>query len=358
MPQFIIRRLLMLVPVILGILLVTFAITRMVPGDPCVVLLGERATQEQCDAFRVRFGLNDSVPVQFARYLGNILQGNFGSSIQYQRPVVDIVAERLPMTIELTIGAMIFSSIAGVVMGVVSALRRNSAADVITMITANIGISMPVFWLGLMLAYVFALLLKGTPFYIPPSSRLSAGISLVSLIKVWHIQNPGGIEKFFLTLISNSTILNGILTGNYKLIKDALWHLILPCIAVGTIPLAVIARITRSSLLDVLGQDYIRTARAKGLNNRKVVSKHALRNALIPIVTVIGIETGALLSGAILTETIFNLPGIGTQMVNAILARDYPVIQGFTIMTAVIFVLTNLVVDISYAYLDPRIRLE
>ena len=158
MPQFIIRRLLMLVPVLLGILLVTFGITRLVPGDPCIVLLGEKATKQQCDAFRVRFGLNDSLPVQFVRYLGNIMQGDFGSSIQYERPVVDIVAERLPMTIELTIGAMIFSSIAGVLMGVLSALRRNSAADVITMVIANIGISMPVFWLGLMLAYVFALL--------------------------------------------------------------------------------------------------------------------------------------------------------------------------------------------------------
>jgi peptide/nickel transport system permease protein len=358
MLQFVIRRLLLLVPVVIGILLVTFAITRMIPSDPCTVMLGEKATQAQCDAFKVRFGLNDSVAVQFVRYLGHMAQGDFGQSIQYERPVVDIIAERLPMTIELTIGAMIFSSIVGVLAGVASALKRNSATDVLTMIGANIGISMPVFWLGLMLAYIFALLLKGTPFYIPPSSRLTAGISLVPLIKVWHIQNPGGLEKFLISFISNSTILNGLLTGNFKLIKDALWHLILPCVAVGTIPLAVIARMTRSSLLDVLGQDFVRTARAKGLIYRKVISKHALRNALIPIVTVIGIETGALLSGAILTETIFNLPGVGTQMVNAILARDYPVIQGFTIMIAVIFVFTNLIVDISYAYLDPRIRLE
>jgi len=339
-------------------LLVTFIITRAVPSDPCYVMLGEKATKAQCDRFRERFGLNDNVFVQFGRYMAQIVQGDFGDSIQYKRPVVDIISERLPMTIELTIGAMLFSSIVGISFGVISALRRNSAIDVGTMIIANIGVSMPVFWLGLILAYVFALVLKGTPFYIPPSGRLSASLSLIPLAKTWGLTDLSGVSKFLLAFISNSTILNGLLTLNFLQLKDALWHLILPSLAVGTIPLATTARMTRSSLLEVLGQDYIRAARAKGVKERVVISKHALRNAFIPIITIIGLEISGLLTGAVLTETVFNLPGMGSSMVNAILARDYPIIQGFTIVIALIFVLSNLIVDISYAYLDPRIRLD
>ena len=348
----------MLIPVVIGILLVTFIITRAVPSDPCYVMLGEKATPAMCDKFRERFGLNDNVFVQFGRYMVNLAQGDFGESIQYKRPVLDIIAERLPMTIELTIFSMLFSSIVGVLMGIVSALRRNSAVDVGTMVLANIGLSMPVFWLGLLLAYVFALLLKGTPLYIPPSGRLSNTISLVPLATIWQLKDLTGPSKFFLTFISNSTILNSLLTHNFTMLKDALWHLILPSLAVGTISLAVIARMTRSSLLEVLGQDYIRTARAKGVIERVVISKHALRNAFIPIVTIIGLQISGLLTGAVLTETVFVLPGMGTAMVNAILARDYPIIQGFTIIIALIFVFSNLIVDVSYAYLDPRIRLE
>jgi peptide/nickel transport system permease protein len=217
---------------------------------------------------------------------------------------------------------------------------------------------MPVFWLGMMLAYVFALLLKNTPFFIPPSGRLSAGVSLVPLATVWGIKNISGVPAFLLSFVSNSAILHGLLTSNLHMVQDALWHLILPSIAVGTIPLAVIARMTRSSLLEILGQDYIRTARAKGLNERMVIFRHGFRNALIPIVTIIGLETGALLGGAVLTETVFSLPGTGTLLVTSILSRDYPVIQGFTVVIALIFVLVNLIVDLSYAYLDPRIHLS
>jgi peptide/nickel transport system permease protein len=358
MLQFITRRLLLLFPVLIGILLVTFIITRAIPSDPCLAMLGEKATPEQCARFRERFGLNDNVMVQFGRYLINLAQGNLGDSIQYKRPVTDIISERLPLTIELTVGAMLFSSTFGILLGIISALRRNTPVDVGTMMLANIGVSMPVFWLGLMLAYVFALLLKDTPLYIPPSSQLSAGISLVPLATVWHLGNLSGVPKFVVNLISNAAILNAILTGNFLVLKDALWHLILPSLAVGTIPLAVIARMTRSSLLDVLGQDYVRTARAKGLIERLVVTRHGLRNALVPIVTIIGLETGVLLSGAVLTETVFALPGMGTALVNAILSRDYPVIQGFTVVVALIFVFSNLIVDVSYAYLDPRIRLN
>ena len=358
MLQFIIRRLLLLFPVLLGILLVTFVITRLVPGDPCYVMLGEKATKAKCDDFKQRYGLNDSIPVQFIRYGANLLQGNFGTSIMDGRQITDIISERLPMTMELTFFAMLFSSVFGILLGVLSALNRNTWIDVATMLLANIGVSMPVFWLGLELAYVFALMLKGTPFFIPPSSRLSAGVSLVPLAKIWHLQNFTGLSRFLLNLLSNSAIMNGILTGNFTLVRDALWHLILPSVAVGTISLAIVARMTRSSLLEVLGLDYIRTARAKGLVARLVITKHALRNALIPIVTIIGIQIGGLLGGAILTETIFSLPGVGSRMVDGILARDYPIVQGFSFVIAIIFVFTNLIVDVSYAYLDPRIRLE
>ncbi len=358
MIQFVIRRLLLLFPVLIGILLVTFIIVRLIPGDPCVAMLGERATPAACNAFRERFGLNDPILVQFGRYLINIAQGNLGDSIRFGRPVVDIIAERLPMTIELTICAMLFSSLVGIPLGILSAVRRGRWMDTLTMLWANIGVSMPVFWLGLMLAYVFALVLKGTPFFIPPSGRFTSGISLEPLAKLWGIQDWTGFPRFVVNFLSNLVLFNSLFTHNWHQLKDELWHLILPSVAVGTIPLAITARMTRSSLLEVLGLDYIRTARAKGLTQRMVVLKHALRNALIPIVTIIGLETGGLLSGAILTETVFLLPGVGTQLVSSILGRDYPVVQGFTIVIAIIFVLVNLIVDISYAYLDPRIRLQ
>jgi peptide/nickel transport system permease protein len=262
------------------------------------------------------------------------------------------------MTMELTFMAMIFATVAGISLGVISALNRNSWVDTLTMVGANIGVSMPVFWLGLLLAFFFAITLKETPFALPPNGRLTAGISMTQLIKEWGITEKTGFRVFILQLISNSAILNGLITGNYKLTLDAIKHLILPSLAVGTISLAVIARMTRSALLEVLGQDYIRTAKAKGLKHLLVIRKHALRNALIPIVTIIGIQTGGLLSGAVLTETIFSLPGVGSKMVEAILSRDYPVVQGFSVVIAFIFVITNLIVDASYAYLDPRVRVK
>lgn len=358
MTQFLLRRILLILPVLIGVLLVTFTITRLVPGDPCFVMLGEHATEASCQQFRVRFGLDKSIPEQFVRYAINVAQGDFGNSLKDRRPIVTIIGERLPMTIELTIFAMIFSSTFGIILGVISALNRNSIIDTLTMLGANMGVSMPVFWLGLLLAYLFALVLKGTPLQLPPGGRLSAGISIIPLAKTWGIQDATGLKAFLLALMSNSAILNGLITGNFKLVFDALKHLILPSVAVGTISLSVIARMTRSALLEVLGQDYIRAARAKGLRYSVVVRKHALRNALIPIVTIIGIQTGGLLSGAVLTETIFSLPGVGSRMVEGILNRDYPVVQGFSVVIALIFVFTNLLVDLSYAYLDPRVRLK
>ena len=358
MTQFLVRRLFLILPVLLGILLVTFTITRLVPGDPCYVMLGERATEASCNDFRARFGLDKSIPEQFGRYVLNLLKGDFGNSLKDRRPITTIIAERLPMTFELTFFAMIFSSSFGILLGVISALNRNSIIDTLTMLGANMGVSMPVFWLGLLLAYVFALMLKGTPFQLPPSGRLSPGVSMIPLTKTWGIQDVAGAKAFALAFLSNSAIINGLLSSNYKLFFDAIKHLILPSIAVGTISLSVIARMTRSALLDVLGQDYIRTARAKGLRQRLVIRKHALRNALIPIVTIIGLQTGGLLSGAVLTETIFSLPGVGSKMVEAILGRDYPVVQGFSVIIALVFVFTNLIVDASYAYLDPRVRVK
>jgi peptide/nickel transport system permease protein len=321
-------------------------------------MLGERTTPAQCDAFRERFGLNDSVPVQFVRYMTSFLQGDFGDSIRNKRPVGDILLERLPMTLEVTMGAMLFSTIFGVASGIVSAVRRNTAVDVATMMGANVGVSMPVFWLGLMLEYIFALALKDTIFWLPPSGRLSAGVSATPLAEAWGFENVSGPLGIFLTLVSNTVTFNSLITGQFDVFIDAVRHLILPCIAVGTIPLAIIARMTRSSLLEVLGLDYIRTARAKGLKQRAVIFKHAFRNAVLPIITVIGLSFGSLLGGAVLTETVFALPGVGTQLVSAIQARDYPVVQGFTVIVAVIFLFVNLIVDLSYSFLDPRIRLQ
>ena len=358
MYQFLSRRLLLLVPVIFGITFVTFALARILPGDPCYSALGERATLEQCNAYREREGLNDPIPMQFGRYLNDIVHGNFGESLKDKRPVLQIILERLPMTLEVTIGAMLFSTTFGVLLGVISAVRRNTAADVATMIGANIGVSMPVFWLGLMLAYVFAILLKDTPFWIPPSGRLSSGLSIPPLTETFNLQNLDGVMGTIVTFASNTVTFNALITGNFEILRDALWHLILPCVAVGTIPLSIIARITRSSLLEVFGLDYIRTARAKGLREQVVISRHAMRNAMLPIVTVIGLSVGGLMSGAVLTETVFALPGVGTQLVRAILARDYAVVQAFTVVIALIFVFVNLIVDLSYVFLDPRVRMQ
>lgn len=358
MSQFLIRRFLLLLPVLFGITFVTFALARILPGEPCYAILGDKATVAQCDAFRERFGFNDPIPVQFARYLTNIFHGDFGESLRDSRPVTEIILQRLPMTLEVTIGAMIFSTFFGVLLGIISAVRRNSAIDVGTMIGANIGVSMPVFWLGLMLAYVFALKFKGTPFWIPPSGRLSSGITIPPLAEFYHLENLSGLWGAVVIFASNTVTFNALITGNFEVLRDALWHLILPCVAVGTIPLSIIARMTRSSMLEVLSLDYIRTARAKGLIERVVVLKHALRNALLPIVTVVGLSVGSLLSGAVLTETVFALPGVGTQLVTAILSRDFAVVQAFTVVIALIFVFVNLIVDFSYTFLDPRVRLQ
>jgi peptide/nickel transport system permease protein len=228
MTQFIIRRLILFVPALLGILLITFVLARLIPGDPCAAMLGERATPEQCNAFRERFGLNDSLPVQFIRYMTNFLQGDFGNSIRNKRPVDDILLERLPMTLEVTIGAMLFSTVFGITFGIISAVRRNSAIDVATMMGANVGVSMPVFWLGLMLEYVFALALKDTVFWLPPSGRLSSGVSVTPLSAAWGLENLSGPLLGIVTFVSNTVTFNALITGQINVFIDAIRHLILP----------------------------------------------------------------------------------------------------------------------------------
>ncbi|MHA1549513.1 MAG: ABC transporter permease [Alphaproteobacteria bacterium] len=351
------RRLLASIPVVFGILLVTFFMARMIPGEPCKAMLGEKASAETCIAFAERFGLNEPIYTQFYIYFSNVARGDFGNSIRFSRPVTQILIERFPMTIELALGALVLATIIGVSLGIISARRHNSMADVATMIVANIGISMPVFWLGLMLAYLFGLILRGTPFWLPPSGRLSAGLVSVPFYEVWGWQLAAETTwAKFLEFLSNHYILNALVTGDWKLFWDAIRHLILPTVALATIPMAIIARMTRSSLLDVLGRDYVRTARAKGVPEQTVVRKHALGNAMLPVVTILGLQMGTLLGGAVLTESVFGLAGVGRMLVEAIFARDYPVIQAFTVMIAITYVVINLLVDLSYSYLDPRIR--
>jgi peptide/nickel transport system permease protein len=322
-------------------------------------MLGEKATKVVCDEFIHRHGLDRPIPVQFGVYVGEIAHGDFGRSFRYSKPVTELLMERLPITVELSFAALVLSIIVGIPLGVISAVRHNSWVDVLTMLWANVGVSMPVFWLGLMLAYFFALTLKGTPFALPPSGRLTAGITTTPFFEIWGMHLSEGSFLFTISdFFSRMNLFNAVLGGNWVLFKDALKHLILPAVALSTIPMALIARMTRSAMLEVLGQDYIRTARAKGLARRAVILKHAFRNALLPLATVIGLSLGGLLGGAVLTETIFNLSGVGRILYDAITARDYGIVQGFTVVIAVFFVALNLIVDISYAYLDPRIRLN
>ena len=358
MLRFILRRLLLSIPVLFGIIFLVFALARLLPGDPCVAALGERATEQICEQFNARYGLNEPIPIQFVTYLGDLASGDLGDSIRQGRPVAEILVERLPATLELTLFALLFAVVAGVGLGLVSARRRNSPADVGTMVIANIGVSIPVFVLGLVLAFVFAVVLRGTPFALPPSGRLSAGVNVMPLVEAWGMQDLGGFPRAALDFFSNMYVPTALITGQWGALGDALKHLVLPMIALGTIPMAIIARMTRSSMLDVLGLDYIRTARAKGASESLVVRRHALRNALLPVVTVIGLSLGALLSGAVLTETIFNLAGLGRTLTEAIFGRDYIVVQALTLVTAVTYLVVNLVVDVLYAFIDPRIRLS
>ena len=359
MIQYSIRRLMLAIPVLIGILIVTFAMARMIPGDPCKAMLGEKATAEVCERFTKERGFDKPITTQFLVFMNDILHGDFGESIRYSRPVTIILIERLPMTLELGIFALILSIVIGIPAGVLSAVKRNSAADVATMVGANMGVSMPVYWLGLMLAFLFAILLKDTPFWLPPSGRLTAGLVAVPFYEVFGWEFPKEtISYHAVEFISNFYVVNSIITRDWEVLGDSIKHLILPAVALCTIPMAITARMTRSSMLEVLKQDYIRAARSKGLKRSTVVLKHAFRNALLPIVTVIGLQVGTIFAGAVLTESIFGLAGVGRILFEAITARDYPIIQAFTVVIAAMYVFVNLLVDISYMFIDPRIRLR
>lgn len=336
MGRYIFRRLLNLIPVLLGITLLVFAFLHLIPGDPAVVMAGDRATPEQVAALREQLGLNQPLPVQYLIFLGNLLRLNFGTSIISGVSIAEEIKTRWPATFELSAAAMLVATIIGIPAGVLAAVRKNSAVDNLTMSGSLLGVSLPVYWLGLLLVYLFAVNLQ----WLPPSGRISIDAGF----------NFKPITGFY--------VLDSLLQGDFRTLQDVLSHLILPAITLGTIPLAILARITRSAMLEVLSQDYIRTARAKGLLERWVILKHALKNALLPVVTIIGLQFGTLLGGAILTETIFSWPGIGSWIYEGILSRDYPVVQGGVVFVAVAFVLINLLVDLSYAFFDPRIQYQ
>jgi len=336
MGRYIARRLLNLIPILLGITLLVFVFLHLIPGDPAVVMSGERATPEQVAALKERLGLNQPLPLQYLKFLLNLMRLNLGNSIISGVPIADEIKTRWPATFELSVAAMLIAILLGIPAGVLAAVRKNSPVDNLTMSSSLLGVSMPVYWLGLLLIYLFAVNLN----WLPPNGRISV--------------NAG----FAFKPITNFYLLDALLRLDMKALKDVLAHLILPAVTLSTIPLAIIARITRSAMLEVLSQDYIRTARAKGVLERWVIFKHALKNALLPVVTIIGLQFGALLGGAILTETIFSWPGIGSWIYEGILSRDYPVVQGGVVFIAIAFVLINLLVDISYAFLDPRIQYQ
>jgi peptide/nickel transport system permease protein len=332
--KFIIRRLLALIPVLFGISVLVFALLRMIPGDPVIVMLGERARPESIEAVREQLGLNDPVHIQYFRYLGQLFRGDLGTSIINRTPVTRELLYRLPATIEMVIFAMIIGVTVGITVGIISAVKRNSWFDVVGMVGALLGVSMPIYWLALILIYALAV----NRSIFPPSARLD-----VQLIVERH---------------TGFMLIDTLLMGDPDLFFNAVWHLVLPSFVLSTVIMPILARLTRSSMLEVLREDYVRTAWAKGLRERIVIVRHALKNALLPVITVVGLQLGGLLGGAILTETVFSWPGMGTWTYRAILSRDYPIVQGSVLISASIYVFMNLFVDISYAFFDPRIRYD
>lgn len=332
--RYMMKRLILLIPLLLGVSVIVFMFLHLIPGDPAIAILGEHASPEALARVREQLGLNDPIHVQYFRFLGNLLRGDLGRSFITRNEIAKELAVRFPATIELSLAAMVFAVAVGVPAGVISAVKQYSIFDHICMVGALIGVSMPIFWLGLMLIWVGSLVFG----IFPPSGRLSVSIAL----------EP----------ITNFVLIDAIIQQNWAALKDALSHLVMPAIALGTIPMAIIARMTRSSILEVMRQDYIRTARAKGLAQKVVVSKHALKNGLIPVVTVTGLQFGYLLGGAVLTETIFSWPGVGRLAYQAVMERDFPLLQGTIMLVSTSFVLINLFVDLLYGYLDPKIRYE
>jgi peptide/nickel transport system permease protein len=332
--RFAVRRLFLLVPILLGLSILVFLWIRALPGGPAASILGERATPEAIEQVNRQYGLDRPIWVQYSKYVQSLLQGDLGTSIASRRPVTEEISRRFPATVELAMAAMIFAVGLGIPLGFVAAKRYRSWVDQGSLVVSLIGISIPVFFLGILLKYVFAVKLG----LLPTVGRIDVRLDA---------EHPTGFY-----------VLDSIVTLDIEAFLSTVEHLILPAIALGSIPLAIIARITRASVLDVQNEDYVRTARAKGLDPSTVDRRHVLRNALLPITTVIGLQVGLLLSGAVLTETVFAWPGMGTWLVGAIEARDFPVLQGGILFLAVVFVMVNLLVDISYGYINPRIRLS
>ncbi|MBW7572225.1 ABC transporter permease [Caproiciproducens faecalis] len=330
--KYIVKRILMLIPVLLGVSVIVFLIMRVFSPDPAPIVLGQHATVEAANAWRAANGLNAPLYIQFFNFIKGAVTGNLGTSYYTKTPVTTEIFSRFPATIELAIAAIIFASLFGIIIGVISAVKKNSFFDHAGMVLALVGVSMPIFWLGILLIILFA--------------------------GVWHILPSGGrIDPLLQPMAASGFYLYDTLSiGDTEAFVDALRHLILPALALGMYSMAIITRMTRSSMLETLNQDYIRTARAKGVSEGKVITHHALRNAMIPVTTVIGLQLGSLLGGAVLTETVFSWPGIGNYTVECILKSDFPVVQGVVLLIACIFVLINLVVDVVYAFIDPRIK--
>jgi peptide/nickel transport system permease protein len=322
----------MVIPVLLGVSVIIFLITRVLAPDPAPVVLGEHATQEAMAAWRVEHGLADPIWLQFVNFIGNAVQGDLGTSYYTHQPVTREIAARFPATAELAICAIIVAALIGIALGVIAAVRKNKAADHASMLVALIGVSMPIFWSGILLIILFA----GILHVLPSNGRVAPMLE------------PSGGTRFF--------IIDTLMSGDMEAFRDVLRHLILPTLALSLYSMAIITRMTRSSMLDTLNEDYIRTARAKGLKQRVVNIRHALRNAMLPVSTVIRLQFGSLLGGALLTETVFSWPGIGKFAVDSVLKSDFPVVQGVVLLVAVIFVFMNLAVDIIYAFLDPKIK--
>ena len=332
MLKFAVRRLLLLIPILLGLSILVFVFVRALPGGPETALLGERATPERTAAVRVAYGLDRPVYVQYVSYMGQVVRGDFGVSIMTQQPVSEEIRRKFPATIELAVSAMLFAVLIGIPLGFVAGRRPQSWVDNLSTVGSLLGIAIPVFALGFLLKYIFAVKLGILP---------SQGRQDVTL-------TTGHPTGFF--------VLDGILTGDMPAAWDAVKHLVLPAIALGTIPLAIITRITRAAVQEVSNEDFVRTAEAKGMTKQVVTRRHVLRNALLPVITIIGLQTGLLLSGAVLTEKVFAFGGIGSFMADAVFQRDFPVLQGGILFLAVVFVLVNLAVDISYVFIDPRVR--
>jgi ABC-type dipeptide/oligopeptide/nickel transport system permease component len=320
-----------LVFVLLGVSLVVFVTMHLLPGDVTQLLLGEHATNEQLQRLRQQLGLDQPVWVQYARFMREALRGDLGISIQSNRPALDDVLTAFPVTLQLALASLLLACLCGVPVGVISAVRQGSRFDTVVMTLTLFGVSMPIFWLGLMLLVLFA-----------------AGLGWLPVGGLM----PVGLDP---PRITGMSVVDSLLSGNATMIVASLRHMLLPAVTLASVPLALIARITRAEVLSAATADHVRTARAKGVPDRQVILRHVLRNAAIPIVTVIGLQLGLLLSGAVLTETIYSLPGLGRLMVDSILSRDYPVVQAGALFIAVVFVLVNLAVDILYAALDPRI---